>query len=310
MNDPRQTDFRTGTLSATPLSRAEIEQLLPTPILDRDRLERIDGVTTWDSLRPHRLLFAEKMDERCVAAINNAADSGILVITVADFASAIAAPRAITSHPRSLYARIVRALFPDRFVMQSEAIHPTARIAPSVQLSPGVVIGANCTIGEGTVLYPNVVLSNNVRIGAQCVIKSGTVIGQPGFGIYQDENGMPQHFPHVAGVVIGDHVELGSLNTVVGGTIHPTLVEDYVKTDDHVHIAHNCRIGTRTLLTACAELSGSVRLGADCWIGPNSSVRDGIEIGERCFVGIGSVVTKSIPPDMLAYGVPARPRAR
>jgi len=112
------------------------------------------------------------------------------------------------------------------------------------------VIGAYSSVGESTIIHPNVVIAGSVHIGAYCQIKSGTVIGQPGFGIYRDERGLPNPLPHVAGVVIGDHVDLGALNTVVGGTIHPTVVEAYVKTDDHVHIAHNCHVGSKTLLTA------------------------------------------------------------
>jgi UDP-3-O-[3-hydroxymyristoyl] glucosamine N-acyltransferase len=114
--------------------------------------------------------------------------------------------------------------------------------------------------------------------------------------------------PHVAGVYIGDHVVIGALNTVASGTIHPTVVEDYVKTDDHVHIAHNCHIGARTLITACAELSGSVVVGPDCWIGPNASVRDGVDIGAKAFVGIAANVVGPVSAGETVMGNPARPR--
>ena len=109
-------------------------------------------------------------------------------------------------------------------------------------------------------------------------------------------------------MVIQDNVEIGALNTVAGGTIHPTVVEVDVKTDDHVHIAHNCRIGPRTIITACAELSGSVRIGADCWIGPNASIRDGISVGDGAFVGIGSNVIAPVLPRAIVYGNPAHER--
>ncbi len=298
-----------GSVSSTPIAKAKIEELLGISILDGQRLDIIEGVTTWDTLIPNRMLFAERVDDRIVTALNGEASQS-LVIATAEYKTAINAPRLITRNPRQSFAKIVRALFPDRFTTHGEAIHPTAQIHATAQLCYGVVIGANSFIGEGTTIYPNVVISSLVYIGAHCIIGSGTVIGQPGFGIYRDEEGLPQHFPHVGGVVIGDHVELGALNTVVGGTIHPTVVEDYVKTDDHVHIAHNCHVGARTLLTACAELSGSVRLGMDCWVGPNSSLRDGIEIGDRTMIGIGSVVTKSFASDMTVYGVPAKSSAK
>lgn len=308
MNKSRTSPSSSGTMAATPLTRAQIEGLLGTQIWDGDGIDIIQGVTTWDCLRPNRMIFVEHFNEGVAAAINHAAHDSILVVAIPAYARALITPRLICSRPRDVFAKIVRALFRDRLTMNLQVIHPSAIVHPTVQISSGVVIGAESSIGEETVIHPNVVVSNAVHIGSHCVIKSGTVIGQTGFGIYKDEEELPQALPHVAGVVIGNHVELGALNTIASGAIHPTIIEDYVKTDDHVHIAHNCYVGTRSLLTACVELSGSVRLGTDCWLGPNSSIRDGIEIGDRAFIGIGSVVTKSFPPDVTAYGVPARSR--
>ena len=69
-----------------------------------------------------------------------------------------------------------------------------------------------------------------------------------------------------------------------------------------------CVVGPRTLITACAELSGSVEIGADCWIGPNATIRDGLTLGDWAFVGIGSVVVKNVPAETTVYGSPARPK--
>jgi UDP-3-O-[3-hydroxymyristoyl] glucosamine N-acyltransferase len=111
---------------------------------------------------------------------------------------------------------------------------------------------------------------------------------------------------HLGSVTIGNEVELGSLNTVCRGTLSNTIIEDHVKTDDHVHIAHNCTVRRAAMLTACVELSGSVDVGAFAWLGPNCSVNNGIKIGERAFVGIGSTVTKDIAGGQRVAGNPAR----
>ncbi len=54
-------------------------------------------------------------------------------------------------------------------------------------------------------------------------------------------------------------------------------------------------------------IGAPIVIGDDVWIGAGVIVLPGVTIGARCTIGAGSVVTKSIPPDMLAYGNPCRP---
>ena len=113
-------------------------------------------------------------------------------------------------------------------------------------------------------------------------------------------------FPHIGNVVIQDNVEIGANNTVVRATLGSTLIEENTKTDDHVHIAHNCIVGRNCMITASAELSGSVRVGHDAWIGPNSSIMNKISLGNYSMIGLGSVVTKDIPDFSVFAGSPAK----
>jgi UDP-3-O-[3-hydroxymyristoyl] glucosamine N-acyltransferase len=118
--------------------------------------------------------------------------------------------------------------------------------------------------------------------------------------------GVPIRIPHLGKVIICNNVELGALNTVMRGTIDDTIVADNVKTDDHVHIGHNVRVGQGCLITACAEISGSAHIGEMTWLGPNCSVMNGITIGSNCFIGLGTVVNKSLPNSVIVAGCPAR----
>jgi len=52
--------------------------------------------------------------------------------------------------------------------------------------------------------------------------------------------------------------------------------------------------------------SGKVKIGNNVWFGENCTVLKGITIGDNCIIGFGSVVTKSIPPNSVAVGVPAK----
>ena len=94
------------------------------------------------------------------------------------------------------------------------------------------------------------------------------VIGQRGFGFERETDGKPVSFPHFGSVVIGDYVEI---EPQYGGRWRAKrhYTGDFVKTDDHVHIAHNVFIGDKkTFITACSEISGSVSIGQQVCQGP------------------------------------------
>jgi UDP-3-O-[3-hydroxymyristoyl] glucosamine N-acyltransferase LpxD len=183
---------------------------------------------------------------------------------------------------------------------------PAPILHPSVKVSPGAVIENGVAIGEGSVVGPNAVIRSGTRIGRFCEVKSGAVIGDSGFGFERDHENNPIRMIHLGGVVIGDHVEIGALATVVKGALGDTVLEDHVKVNDHVHIAHNCRIGARTMIGACADLSGSLKVGRDVWIAPNSSIRQKLVIGEGAIIGIGAVVIKNVQPGATVVGNPAK----
>lgn len=208
-----------------------------------------------------------------------------------------------SANPRLTFAKALMCLSLNPGFM-SICLPP--KIGSYVKISPTAVLGNGVEIGDRTVIGHNVVISDGVIIGEDCIIKSNSVIGESGFGFERDPNGVPVRIMHLGGVVIGNRVEIGSLNTICRSTLGNTVIEDDVKTDDHVHIAHNCRVRRGALLTACVELSGGVEVGEYSWIGPNASVMQKAVLGAHSFVGIGSNVTKSVPDGAIVAGNPAR----
>jgi acetyltransferase-like isoleucine patch superfamily enzyme len=51
---------------------------------------------------------------------------------------------------------------------------------------------------------------------------------------------------------------------------------------------------------------GPTRIGSNCWFGLNCVVTTGVTVGEHCVIGANSVVTKDLPPRVIAAGSPAR----
>lgn len=203
----------------------------------------------------------------------------------------------LTKNPRLAFAKIVGYFFShnkNKGKKKSSKIGSNSIIDNSVTIGHNCIIGRNVTIGKNTIINNNIIIYDNTIIGENCYIKSGSVIGEDGFGFDFEEDGTPIRIPHLGNVIIGNNVEIGAKNTIARGTLGSTIIENNVKIDDQVHIAHNCIIRENTIITACVEISGSVCIGKNCWIGPNSSIIQKIKIGNNVTIGIGSIVTCDI----------------
>ena len=207
----------------------------------------------------------------------------------------------ITADPRYAFAVALRALYPDTSTpdtstpdTSSPSIHPTAIVHPDARIHPSVKVQAYAWIGP------------RVRIGPESVIHAHAVIGGAGFSYVNAPDGSRLHMPHIGGLAIGAHVAVGSFTTIREGTINPTLVGDEVKIDDHVHIAHNCRIDRGVTITAGAIIAGSVHIQEGSWIGPNATVSDGLTVGPQIMIGAGAVVLKDCDLPGTYAGNPAR----
>lgn len=213
------------------------------------------------------------------------------------------------TNPRAAFAQVSARYFtpPVRVgVAETARVHPTAQVDPSASVGEFTVVRENAVVGAGAEIRAHVVIGANVKIGEFALIKSHAVIGEEGFGIEKDASGNNFRIPHLGSVIIGNHVEVGCFTTVCAGTIAPTVIGDYSKIDDHVHISHNCRLDRNVIVTACAEVSGSVVLEDEVWLGPNSSIIQGVTLGRGALLGIGAVALKSIGEGEVRVGNPAR----
>ena len=174
------------------------------------------------------------------------------------------------------------------------------RIARSAVVHDGVHLGDGCRIMDNAVILPNTWLGDGV------VVKPNAVIGGDGFEV-KTIGGRRRVVPHAGGVWLGDDVEVGSNTCIDRGLFGEfTAVGPGSKVDNLVHIAHRATIGAGCSIIACAEVSGSVVLGDNVWIGPNASINQGLTLGDHSFVGTGSVVTRPVPAHALVYGSPAK----
>ena len=100
-------------------------------------------------------------------------------------------------------------------------------------------------------------------IGERVIIHSGAVIGADGFGMAR-EDGRWLKIPQIGRVLIGDDVEIGANTTIDRGALDDTVIEEGVKLDNQIQVAHNVHIGAHTAMAGCVGIAGSARIGRNC----------------------------------------------
>jgi UDP-3-O-[3-hydroxymyristoyl] glucosamine N-acyltransferase len=224
-------------------------------------------------------------------------------------------PRILCDDPYLYYARAAQLLSnegrPAPGIHPQAVVDPGAEIAPSATVGPfchvargarlgeHVVLGPGCMIGEGAQiaedgrLGPSVTIYSSCVIGKRVLIHAGAVIGADGFGL-APEAGRWIKIPQTGRVVIGDDVEVGANTTIDRGALDDTVIEDGVKLDNQIQIAHNVRIGAHTAMAAKVGVAGSARIGKHCAIGGAARIMGHIEIADHVTVTATTFVTKSI----------------
>jgi acetyltransferase-like isoleucine patch superfamily enzyme len=134
-----------------------------------------------------------------------------------------------------------------------------------------------------------IILGNNVTIAKNSVLQCTGVIAKKGVGIK-----------------IGNNSAVGA-NSYLGGQGGIEIGEDVIMGPNVNIFSENHNYSDNSLvIRKQGETRKGVKINNNCWIGAGSIILDGVEIGEGCVVAAGSVVTKSIPPNSVVAGVPAR----
>jgi UDP-3-O-[3-hydroxymyristoyl] glucosamine N-acyltransferase len=211
-------------------------------------------------------------------------------------------------------------------------IHPSAVVAPDVEIGDKVRIGplavveAGARIGDGTVieagaylgrrsrigsnciLYPKVVIYAGVEIGNRVIIHSGAVVGADGFGFVKDGRTHVK-FPQAGKVIVEDDVEIGANTCIDRGSLETTIIRKGTKLDNLIQIAHNVEIGEHTVIASQTGISGSSTLGADCIIGGQVGIGEHARLDDNTIIGgqAGVLNGKHVRGGEVLWGTPVRP---
>lgn len=239
------------------------------------------------------------------------------------------AARIIVDDPYRAFVGVMQVFYPAQHMpqgvrAQTATIDPTAEIDPTASIGPGCVIGTSCrigprvqltanvvvypnsTIGADTVLHGNVTCYAGTIIGERCIIHSGVVIGSDGFGFLENPDKSFVKIPQVGTVRIGDDVEIGANTTIDRAAVGETVIEDGVKLDNLVHIAHGVRVGAHTAIAAQTGVSGSTVLGKRNRLAGQVGVVGHITTTDDVIIYAQSGVGKNVTQPGIYFGSPIK----
>jgi len=189
-------------------------------------------------------------------------------------------------------------------------IHPTAIVDPQAQ------IDATASIGPYTVVGPGVRIGARTTVGPHCVIEGRTTIGDDNC-IFQfcSLGAIPQDKKYA-----GEPCELviGNRNTIRefctfnigspgGGGI--TRVGDDNWLMAYVHLAHDCVVGSNTIMANNSQLAGHVEVGDWAILGGFTVVHQFVRIGAHGMTAMCSLLFADQPPFVMSQGQPAQARS-
>jgi UDP-3-O-[3-hydroxymyristoyl] glucosamine N-acyltransferase len=265
-------------------------------------------------------------DPRYLSRLQRTRASAIFV--PANFSQQTAAAQIRVADPAKAFERVVAKLapLPVHFtpgVHPTAVVDPTAKIGNAVSIQPHAVIEAHSEIGDNSVIgagsyighdsflgascliYPNVTIRERTRIGSRVIVHSGAVIGADGFGFEMVE-GHYKKIPQTGIVQIDDDVEIGANTTIDRARFGRTWIQQGVKIDNLVQIAHNVIVGKNSIIAAQTGVSGSTQVGANVMMAGQVGVIGHLEIGDGTVIAAQSGISKDLPGGAW-FGSPAVP---
>jgi len=177
---------------------------------------------------------------------------------------------------------------------------PGTRIAPTAFVGPGVELGVGVSIGPFAVIVGPTQIGDRVRIGPGAHVGGAPEIA----GVRQNDAWAGDLDHHE--VVIGPDTHLRDHVVVHHGSVRPTRIGARCLLFSRSYVAHDVELGTAVTLSAGVSIGGHATVGDRANLGLNVSVHQRRWVGALSMVGMGTPVTRDVPPFVTVYGVPAR----
>lgn len=207
----------------------------------------------------------------------------------------------VVDNPQHVFWALHEALRDDMLYVRPKhetEIAPTANVSPMAYIAPN-----NVVIEEGVIIEPFVSIYENTVIKKNSIIRSGSRIG--GIGFQENKEGKNiSTISHFGGVVIRENVDIQN-NSCVDKALFPwedTIIGKNTKIDNLVHIAHAVNVGEACMFAANTIIAGRCQIGDEVWLGLGTTIKNGVTIGNRARVNIGSVVVEDVSEETCVSG--------
>lgn len=288
----------------------------------------VSSLSPIDHISAGTLVFAEGEENIKIAEASDAA-----ALLVSDKVISSTKPLIKVSHPLKAFITLLHHFNPHQ--KTTKGIHPSAVIAPDVQIGedvhigPYVVIesgskignhcvlkshihiGHHVTLGSDTTIHSHVTIYDGSLIGSKVTIHASSVIGSDGFG-YTFVDGQHLKVPHIGHVIIEDDVEIGANTAIDRATIGSTVIGSGTKIDNLVQVAHSVKLGKHNILCAFTGIAGSSTTGNHVIFAANVGVSDHVRIDDGVVLGARAGVPphKHLKEGLVYLGSPARPKEK
>lgn len=155
------------------------------------------------------------------------------------------------------------------------------------------------TSGGIVIQLKRITIGENVKIG------KGTVVGELPLNL-EPEGLWKKRKPVNAGIVIEDNVDIGANSVICYGCEEDTLIEEHCWIGHQCLVGHDAKIRKGSIICSGVSILGHVEIGENCYIAPRTVIRNRMKIGKNTIIGLGSVVTRNIPENVVAYGIPCK----
>lgn len=277
-------------------------------VVSGDPSTKVEYVASPDTASPGSLIYCDRTGTALAQTVQNSQASVIVVQEPIDSTAntcIVQAPDARDWFIKSLHYLIELSVF--SYINDTAQIAANAIIGNNVSIGPGTIIEENCSIGDNTRIGSNCYLGPGIHIGENCFIQNNNTIGSVGLGYHFPVSGERVFYPHLGAVIIEPDVVVGSGCVIVRGQMSDTWIGRASRLGNLINVGHNVTVGVNTAISSSVCIAGGAKIGSGCNIAAGVIINAKIQIGDDSMIGLGSVVTKSIPKGKTFFGNPARP---
>lgn len=181
-------------------------------------------------------------------------------------------------------------------------VSDSANIGDRVDIGPYTIIGDQVEIGAGTKVDSHVVINGPTRIGENNHIYQFASIG--------DDPQDKKYRGEATRLEIGDRNTIREFCTISRGTVQDqgvTILGDDNWIMAYVHIAHDCRIGSKTIMANNTTLAGHVHVGDWAIFAGFAGAHQFCHVGAHSFLGMYTGVNQDVPAYVMVFGLPGAP---